>query len=135
MRAILELAHERIEESKMTADTALALLVTFGTLIMRPAPMTPREAIRRAAGEYGVSEELMLCLCEAESNFDPKAVGALGERGLFQFMPDTWRWAREWMGENPDFELAFDPEGAARTAGWLIKRGYGHLWATWEGCG
>ena len=45
----------------------------------------------------------------AESGGNPKAVGPIGERGLFQFRESTWSWfTKKTYGEELDFDLAFD---------------------------
>lgn len=100
-------------------------------LRLAPAPvMVP--AMAQAAG---MDTRLATCIVEAESNWDTFAVGKLGERGLWQIHPQTWAWAREQMGADTDFALAFDALENTVTALWLIGRGYGHWWAAWASCG
>lgn len=82
----------------------------------------------------GMDPRLATCIVEAESGWDTFAVGTLGERGLWQIHPQTWAWAREQMGADTDFALAFDVLENTTTALWLIGEGYGAWFSTWEGC-
>ena len=82
----------------------------------------------------GVDPNVATCIACAESAWDTRAVGALGERGWFQIHPMTWRWAREKMGADEDFDLAFDPLQNTATAMWLLRHGYGAWWSTYPAC-
>lgn len=44
--------------------------------------------IREAALEHGIDPDLALAIAEVESKFNPNAVGALGEIGIFQLRPE-----------------------------------------------
>jgi soluble lytic murein transglycosylase-like protein len=48
-----------------------------------------RDAIRVAAGRYGLPEALLLAVMAVESNFDHQAVSEKGAMGLMQLMPGT----------------------------------------------
>jgi len=54
------------------------------------APPWIAEAIFSAAAEYGQDPWYMLRIAACESHFDPYAVGAMGEIGLFQIFPDEY---------------------------------------------
>src|SRR2546426_2892550 len=43
--------------------------------------------IRELAARYGLSEDLIAAVIEAESEFNPRAVSCRGGRGLLQLMP------------------------------------------------
>ena len=45
--------------------------------------------IRELATRYGLSEDLIAAVIEAESGFNPRAVSCRGARGLMQLMPST----------------------------------------------
>jgi hypothetical protein len=49
----------------------------------------PRAIIKEAADRYGVAEEVIAAVIEAESQFNPRAVSRRGAQGLMQLMPDT----------------------------------------------
>ena len=52
---------------------------------------------------------LITKIIAAESQFNPRAVGKAGERGLFQLREATWDWLTEKMyNKKLHFDLAFD---------------------------
>lgn len=50
-----------------------------------------KDAIRRAARRYGLSEALVHAVIDTESSYDPNAVSSAGAVGLMQLMPATAR--------------------------------------------
>lgn len=56
------------------------------------------------ANQWGINPNIALAQIQQESGFNPNRVGALGERGLGQFMKGTW----ETYGSG-NFDNAFDP--------------------------
>ena len=107
--------------------TAFALTAALRLL---PAPVL----VAVMADGAGMTPQQAACIVRAESGWDTLAVGALGERGLWQIHPETWAFAREHMGADTDFALAFDAGENTRTAVWLIANGYGEWWSTWSQC-
>lgn len=54
---------------------------------------------------------LVEAIIEIESGGHPRRVGAAGERGLMQIMPETWAdMTRQVYGHEISFDRAFDPE-------------------------
>ena len=95
--------------------------------------MTPEEAlIRHTADALGVDANYAACIAWHESRFDPRAVGALGEEGLFQILPSTGRWvASRWGWQRYD---GFDPATNAVMGVWLIRQGYDDWFSTKRLC-
>ena len=48
--------------------------------------------ILQAADRYEIPRNLAFAVVKIESNFNPRALGKAGERGLMQLMPSTARW-------------------------------------------
>lgn len=47
---------------------------------------------------------LVLAIAKVESNLNPKAKGAAGERGLMQVLPMTWDWIFSRQGMSPPID-------------------------------
>ena len=109
----------------------LVTLALTAALRLAPAPVM----VPFMAQQAGMDPRQAMCMVSAESNWDTFAVGALGERGLWQIHPRTWAWARAQMGADVDFDLAFDANENTATALWLIGEEYGHWWSAWTTCG
>jgi soluble lytic murein transglycosylase-like protein len=56
------------------------------------------------ANQYGINPGIALAQIQRESSFNPRAIGALGERGLGQFTKATWQ-----DYGSGSFDNAFDP--------------------------
>uniref|UniRef100_A0A6M3JEU9 Putative transglycosylase n=1 Tax=viral metagenome TaxID=1070528 RepID=A0A6M3JEU9_9ZZZZ len=108
----------------------LVALALTAALRLAPAPVM----VPFMATAAGMDVQMACCMVSAESNWDALAVGKLGERGLWQIHPQTWAWAREKMGADTDFALAFDALENTTTALWLIGEGYSHWWSTYPVC-
>lgn len=78
-------------------------------------------AIKEASRLTGASLSLLYSIAYEESRFNSTSVGAAGEMGLFQFMPQTWRSVSL---EFKDHGLSnpFDPIQAAKAAGFYLNR-------------
>lgn len=67
----------------------------------------------------GVDFATMVAMAEQESGFDPCAVGAMGEMGMWQVMPGTAAEVEEALGRRLDL---FDPYDNADCASWLMGK-------------
>jgi len=78
----------------------------------------------------GVSVDYAGCIIEHESAWQPDAVGAAGEIGLAQILPDTGEWLAGMAGVEWDEQRLYDPVYNARLLVTGLERGYGHYWHT-----
>lgn len=78
----------------------------------------------REAQRNGLDPLLVLAVIEAESDFNPDAVGLHGEIGLMQIKPRTAQWVAETLGLRGSMRL-HDPETNIRLGtahlGWLYR--------------
>ena len=73
------------------------------------------------------SEEVALCVAEAESNFDPLAVNpSTGAAGVFQFLPSTWASLSELADRGG--ESVFDARANVAVAAWTVAEYGWHPW-------
>ncbi len=80
------------------------------------------ELIAYYADFYRVDRGLALNIARAESSLDPLARGKAGERGLYQIMPETWKWlSLKIYGKPVSFAAAYDPEINIRMALWYVR--------------
>lgn len=86
------------------------------------APAIP-DLIQEASIRYGVDAELLRCLIEVESGYDPLAVSSKGAMGLGQLMPGT---AKDLGVSNP-FDPAEAVDAAARHLSELLRRSGGRF--------
>ena len=73
--------------------------------------------LQELCSDYGADYATMVAMAEVESNFNPQAVGADGELGMWQIIPSTAEEAGEALGRK--FDL-FDPWDSAEAAVWLM---------------
>jgi len=82
----------------------------------------------------GVSPAYAACIIEHESDWDPDAVGAAGEIGLAQILPDTGEWLAGLAGMSWDEQRLYDPVYNMRLLVTGLERGYDYLWHTEHLC-
>jgi soluble lytic murein transglycosylase-like protein len=84
-----------------------------------PAPVADIDRhIATAALRYGVSEELIAAIIEAESDFNPRAVSRRGAQGLMQLMPET----AALLGVDDPFDPRANIDGGVRHLRALMDR-------------
>jgi len=83
-----------------------------------------RQAFADVAGSSGYDPAALAAQAWQESRFNPAAVSPAGARGLMQFMPATWEWAKT-MGFIPANADPFNPlhsiQAGAGYMKWLIE--------------
>ena len=90
---------------------------------------TTKELISFYSQKYAVSEQLVSCVIEKESSFDPLAIGDNGKAvGLGQFHLATWRTFRAKMGLDGKDERT-DKAEAIKTLVWGLSQGLGSHWS------
>lgn len=67
-------------------NAMLAILLALGII-------TTPDMVREMAVREGVDPELAACIVQAESRWNVNLIGAAGEIGLMQILPDTGKWA------------------------------------------
>ncbi len=77
-----------------------------------------RVVIEGAGARWGADGPLLLRIAECESRLNPTAIGRNGAAGLFQIIPETWRWAAGRLSLGS--ASPFDPLANAEVAAWLL---------------
>lgn len=77
-------------------------------------------AVRAAAREFGVPPALLWAVMRQESHFYPRAVSVSSARGPMQFVPSTWTYVAELLGEPP--ADPFDVLASARYGAFYLSR-------------
>ncbi|MGA0367955.1 MAG: lytic transglycosylase domain-containing protein [Kiritimatiellia bacterium] len=81
-------------------------------------------AMLRAGKKHRVDPLLLRAVGITESNLNPKAVGAAGEIGMFQIMPNTARhWAEKTGHKAPDTPQLFRVGLNAQISAWYLREG------------
>jgi soluble lytic murein transglycosylase len=77
-----------------------------------------------AARAEGISPLLLRSVAIQETNLNPGVVGAAGEIGLFQIMPNTAKhWAEQTGNPTPSHKELFRPALNARISAWYLREG------------
>lgn len=83
---------------------------------------------------YQIEPSIQLAVIKVESSFNPKAVGGIGEQGLFQVLPTTGAVVFDAidLGEYYDKKLA-DPDVNTRVAGYYLHKMKKRFWSHSKG--
>lgn len=103
-----------------------------GMATRKPAAATEKVAPLSRLGHdpVGAANWLVEAIVQVESAGNPRKVGMLGERGLMQIKPDTWRGTtRRLYGVALPFDQAFDPELNVRVGRAYLAELQKFLWA------
>jgi peptidoglycan lytic transglycosylase len=85
------------------------------------------DLIRQAAARYGVAPELIKAVIWRESQFQPRKVGAQGERGLMQITENAAiDWARAEKIQTFVASDLFDPKVNIEAGTWYLNRALTH---------
>lgn len=81
-------------------------------------------AMWKVGQKHQVDPRLLRAIAITESNLDPKAVGAAGEIGMFQIMPNTAKhWALTTNQPIPSEKQLFRVKNNANISAWYIREG------------
>ena len=107
------------------------------TLAPTPAPQSPREAVLAVLEREGLAAEWPAwdCIIQAESRWNPNAIGAAQERGLTQVHPIHWDRVRYPSTAWADGSRLFDPEYNMEVALVLWRASGWQPWTTRWKCG
>lgn len=73
-------------------------------------PVKYLDSIKTYSNMFGVKQELIASVINAESRFNPNAVSNKGAVGLMQLMPKTAKWICEKIGEDYSEEKLYEPD-------------------------
>ena len=83
--------------------------------------MPYEEAFRKVGREEGVDYCLLYEIARRESNFNPLAIGSVGEYGLMQVHPDNWNTLAPKLGLYDPFDPYSNIKVAAVYLKWLVS--------------
>lgn len=121
------------------AVSVLPLVSPTSTPTPSPSPK-PYEIIKKISDTWkdAPSQDIVtaIAISHCESNFHINSKNSTSTAsGLYQFLSSTWIRVRNWMGENTDLSLRFNPDENIRTAYALYtlrkERGL-NPWTEWE---
>jgi len=93
--------------------------------------ITPlRIALAILCAAYGINPAYAECIITYESDWDVEAVGAAGEIGLAQILPDTGEWLAGLAGLEWDVDRLYDPVYNMILLMEGLSRGFDWLWHT-----
>jgi len=106
------------ETEAPSASPALPVLSDPSAPVALDTRAQMRVVIEAAGARWGADGPLLLRIAECESRLNPTVIGRNGAAGLFQIIPETWRWAAERLSLGS--ASPFDPLANAEVAAWLL---------------
>ncbi len=133
----LERQHARLRQQAAQRAPEVSSVADSPPSSPPPSPPAPTlsvgkgavmELIRDRFGSLGSrTEEVALCVAEAESNFDPLAVNqSTGAAGVFQFLPSTWASLSKLAGRGG--ASVFEARANVAVAAWTVAEYGWHPW-------
>lgn len=104
-----------VRESKSTAPVVSTQPTT-------PLPASAYDPLFEKYGQqFGVDPGKLKRIANCESHINPSSNGTY--KGMYQYLPSTWKSTRTAMGADPNPDLVYDPEQAILTTAWKIASG------------
>jgi hypothetical protein len=103
------------------------IIVIILILVFMFFAQAKQEAIPQVVVDPIVELRNKIIFCE--SSWNENAVGALGEKGLAQFFPETFDWLSELSGLNGDIN---NPQDQIELLDWSLRNGRGYLWVCYD---
>jgi DNA-binding transcriptional MerR regulator len=133
----IERQHARLRQQAMQRAQEVSSVADSPPSSPPPSPPAPTlsvgkgavmELIRDRFGSLGSrTEEVALCVAQAESNFDPLAVNqSTGAAGVFQFLPSTWVSLSKLAGRGG--ASVFEARANVAVAAWTVAEYGWHPW-------
>lgn len=113
---------ERYREYRRLARQEQTSRAKAGPGISDVVPVEYRRLVWETAARYDVDPRLLGSVVQVESRWDPITVGAHGDTGLMQILPETAQWIAGEMGLNT-YNL-FDPATNMDMGAWYLKSLY-----------
>jgi hypothetical protein len=118
-------AKSKVDAALGAAGLSASVLTANRIVEKRKAELMPvssvRDAILKAAAEFGLEAKFLLTMAQIESSMNPKAEKGRS-KGLFQFQRGTWETVAKDVSLPPYDEGWKDPLSSARAAAALARR-------------